>query len=176
MKQKHNYLYSIFLLLVIVVMSSGISFSRYVTTLSNTGDQSTIIVNKYNLNAQWETDPQALQYPGMNEQSYDFTLENTEATNLSYKISIAMSWNEDTPVVGLNVPLKMELYIMDEGNNLTLVEDSTTNTLYTSPALISGGQDIDFRLKWNWGTSESDRNYKFANKKIDVKIDVDATQ
>jgi hypothetical protein len=48
------YLPIFLLLLIVVVLSSGLSFSRYTSTICNTGDESTVItVNKYNLIAQW---------------------------------------------------------------------------------------------------------------------------
>jgi hypothetical protein len=50
MKRKAGICFSIFVLLLMVVLSSGLSFSRYTSTVCNTGDESTIItVNKYNL-------------------------------------------------------------------------------------------------------------------------------
>jgi hypothetical protein len=67
MKRKAGICFSIFVLLLMVVLSSGLSFSRYTSTVCNTGDESTIItVNKYNLFANWITDPKGfeLQHPG----------------------------------------------------------------------------------------------------------------
>jgi hypothetical protein len=112
MKRKAGICFSIFVLLLMVVLSSGLSFSRYTSTICNTGDESTvIIVNKYNLFAQWSTESYALQHPGMVEQSYDFTLVNqfpenseTATEDLSYTITVDMDWNENTRVLGLKVP------------------------------------------------------------------------
>jgi hypothetical protein len=54
MRLRVNFYLPIFLLLIVVVLSSGLSFSRYTSTICNTGDESTvIIVNKYNLMAEW---------------------------------------------------------------------------------------------------------------------------
>lgn len=172
------------------------SFSRYSSTVFNTGDYSgpPIPVEEYGLVVTW--DPRAdtappgygLQYPGISDQNYNFTLKNTKDTTLNYTINIGLSWDEDTPVVGLNVPLFMELYIVntdeDEGESLTPVDTTTLPgspagvqiILYTQPAVITGNEQIDFRLLWSWGTSTADRNYHFADKKIDVKINVNAEQ
>jgi hypothetical protein len=61
MKRKAGICFSIFVLLLMVVLSSGLSFSRYTSTICNTGDESTVItVNKYNLIANWITDPEGL--------------------------------------------------------------------------------------------------------------------
>jgi hypothetical protein len=182
MKSKSNYVYIIFLLFLIAVLSSGVSFSRYISTLANTGDQSTsITVNKYNLSVTWGIDPDAVQYPGITEQSYEFTLENTEATDLLYTITIAMDWNEATPGVGLKVPLNMELYVVDSGESLDPVTTispggMSINSIQTPEAVIIGEEEIKFCLIWDWGTGDEDRDYRFANKAIDVKIDVNAEQ
>jgi len=194
MKRKAGICFSIFVLLLMVVLSSGLSFSRYTSTVCNTGDESTIItVNKYNLFANWITDPEGfeLQHPGMSEQSYDFTLKNefpddpeTETEDLNYTITVDMDWNDSTPVLGLKVPLNMELYIVEtnEGEeSLTLVSSPVpssmnVNRIITDEDEIAGGDSINFRLKWNWGSTVSDRDYRFANNMIDVKIDVNAEQ
>lgn len=182
MKSRNNYSYIIFLLLLIIILSSGISFSRYISTLVNNGDASTVIVvDKYNLSVQWSDQLNGLQYPGITNQSYDFNLENTETTDLSYTITIAMDWNEATPVIGLNVPLNMELYTVNPDSTLTPVTTTSSgglslNSIQTQEAVIAGNQSIHFRILWNWGTSTADRDYRFANKIIDVKIDVNAEQ
>jgi hypothetical protein len=191
MKRKAGICFSIFVLLLMVVLSSGLSFSRYTSTICNTGDESTIItVNKYNLIAQWGTKPQALQHPGMVEQSYDFTLvnqfpdEETATEDLNYTITVDMDWNDSTPVLGLKVPLNMELYIVEtnEGEeSLTLVSSPVpssmnVNRIITDEDEIAGGDSINFRLKWNWGTTVPDRDYRFADRMIDVEIGVRAEQ
>lgn len=180
---------SIFVLLIIVVLSSGLSFSRYTSTICNTGDESTIItVNKYNLIAQWGTEPQDLQHPGIEDQIYNFTLENkfpngseTQTEDLSYAITVTMDWNEATPVIGLKVPLDMRLYIVGANETLTDITypppaGTSVNYISTQEGVIVGGESIDFRLEWNWGTSVTDRDYRFANRMIDVKINVQAEQ
>ncbi len=176
MKLRNKYIYAIFLLALLVIMSSGISLSRYVSTLSNTGDSSLIISSEYNLDVEWGEDPSVEQYPGISGQMYDFTLENTKNTDLNYEIKIKLGWNEETPVIGAMVPLNMELFIVNDDNTFTLVESSSINgnTLYTSSAPIEGNEVMDFRLMWNWGSSDKDQ--KFANKKIDVNITVNARQ
>jgi hypothetical protein len=191
MKRKAGICFSIFVLLLMVVLSSGLSFSRYTSTICNTGDESTVItVNKYNLIAQLGTEPQALQHPGMDEQSYEFTLvnqlpdEETATEDLNYTITVDMDWNDSTPVLGLKVPLNMELYIVEtnEGEeSLTLVSSPVpssmnVNRIITDEDEIAGGDSINFRLKWNWGTTVPDRDYRFADRMIDVEIGVRAEQ
>lgn len=188
MKTKKKLGLVIFVLLLLVILSSGLSFSRYSSTICNTGDESTvIIVNKYNLKALWDTSPTQLQYPGMSTQTYDFTLKNEHADgtgvtteDLAYTVTVSMNWDSSTPVVGLNVPLKMKLYIVEDGGTRLVAPPASmgagVNRIGTQSAVISGGESIDFRLEWDWGTSIADRDYRYANKKIDVKIDVKAEQ
>lgn len=181
-----KYFYLILLLLLLVVISFGISFSRYSSTLSNTGDLSTVItIKEYNLDVIWNEDPTNVQYPGISNQNFNFTLKNTEETDLQYNLTIAMGWNEATPVIGLNVPLLMSLYIVNSDNTLTPVTTTVSrtslvgaqiNSLHTQDAVISGNQDINFCMQWSWGIDAADRNYNFANKDIDIKIDVNAQQ
>ena len=181
-----KYSYAVILLLLVVIISFGISFSRYSSTLSNTGDLSTVITIKdYNLEVIWDEPPTQLQFPGIVNDSYNFTLRNTEETDLLYNLTIAMSWDEATPVIGLNVPLIMHLYIVNTDNSLTPVTTTVSrttlvgaqvNSLHTQPAVIPGNQDIHFRMHWSWGTEAADRNYNFANKDINIKIDVNAQQ
>ncbi|MDD4345884.1 MAG: hypothetical protein PHZ11_03120, partial [Desulfitobacteriaceae bacterium] len=178
------------------IISSGISFSRYSSTVFNTGDYSgpPVPVEEYGLVVTWDPradlDPSGygLQYPGLADQDYNFTLKNTKDTALDYTIKISLSWGEATPVVGLNVPLALELYIVntdqDEGESLIPVDTTTAPgnpgggqiDLHTQPAVISGNEQLDFRLLWSWGTSTAARNYHFADKEIDVKINVSAEQ
>jgi hypothetical protein len=191
MKRKAGICFSIFVLLLMVVLSSGLSFSRYTSTICNTGDESTvIIVNKYNLMAEWGTEPQNLdlQHPGIKDQTYDFTLinkypddsDNADITTgpLSYTITVDMDWNENTRVLGLKVPLNMELYIVNQDDSLTLVSSPVPASMNVNRIItegdIVGGDSIDFRLKWDW--PEQDNDYRYANKKIHVKIVVRAEQ
>lgn len=186
MRLRVNFYLPIFLLLIVVVLSSGLSFSRYTSTICNTGDESTvIIVNKYNLFAQWSTESYALQHPGMDEQSYEFTLinqfpENSETAteDLSYTITVDMDWNENTRVLGLKVPLNMELYIVNQDDSLTLVSSPVPASMNVNRIItegdIAGGDSINFCLKWDW--PEQDNDYRYANKKIGVKIVVRAEQ
>jgi hypothetical protein len=186
--RSQNISYPILILLLLVILSLGISFSRYSTVISNSVDSSSVIVEEYELEPDWITDPDTLdvQYPGISDQNYYFSLKNTKNTDLKYKVIINMKWNADTPVVGLHVPLVMELYEVNSDNPdqpLVLVpttaklavEDGTqVNSIYTEQDIISGNQSIGFCLKWSWGTSDADRNYHFANQKIDVGINVEA--
>ncbi|MGI6118983.1 MAG: hypothetical protein ACOYIB_00135 [Desulfosporosinus sp.] len=196
MKLWQKYLYLITMLLLVAIISSGMSFSRYSSTVFNTGDYSgpLIPVEEYGLVVTW--DPRAdtvppgygLQYPGITDQNYNFTLKNTKDTALNYTLNIGLSWSEDTPVVGLNVPLVMELYIVntdtDEGESLTPVALTTSPGSpagmqvmhHTQPAVISGNELINYRMLWSWGTGPADRNYHFANKKIEVTVNVNAEQ
>lgn len=190
MSKRANVYLPIFLLLIVVMLSSGLSFSRYTSTICNTGDESTLIsVNKYNLIAVWGTGPQALQHPGIDEQSYDFTLvnklpdsENGDTGPLNYTITVTMNWDENNPVTGLKVPLDMRLYKLDsDENKIDITEpppDETAGTsvnyISTVEDVIQGGEHIDFHLKWNW--PEQDNDYRYANKHIDVKIVVRAEQ
>jgi hypothetical protein len=189
MKRKAGICFSIFVLLLMVVLSSGLSFSRYTSTVCNTGDESTIItVNKYNLFANRITDPEGfeLQHPGMSEQSYEFTLvnqlpepENGDTGPLNYTISVTMDWDKDNPVTGLKVPLDMSLYRLDsDGNEIDITEPppagTSVNYISTVEDVIGSGDSINFCLKWDW--PEQDNDYRYANKKIDVKIVVRAEQ
>ncbi len=187
MKRKAGICFSIFVLLLMVVLSSGLSFSRYTSTICNTGDESTVItVNKYNLIAQLGTEPQALQHPGMDEQSYEFTLvnqlpesENGDTGPLNYTISVTMDWDKDNPVTGLKVPLDMSLYRLDsDGNEIDITEPppagTSVNYISTVEDVIGSGDSINFCLKWDW--PEQDNDYRYANKKIGVKIVVRAEQ
>jgi len=183
---KDNFLHAILILLIVLIISSGISFSRYTSIISNTGDySSSITVKEYNLDVIWDSPPSELQYPGIANQSYGFTLENTKATDLHYTITIAMSWNEATPVIGLNVPLNMKLYKVNDDNSLTSVITTVPrtrsageqiNNLYTQEEVIAGNQSINFCLQWSWGTNDEDRKYHFANKDINININVNAYQ
>jgi hypothetical protein len=126
----------------------------------------------------------------MSEQSYEFTLvnqfpdEETATEDLNYTITVDMDWNDSTPVLGLKVPLNMELYIVEtnEGEeSLTLVSSPVpssmnVNRIITDEDEIAGGDSINFRLKWNWGTTVPDRDYRFADRMIDVEIGVRAEQ
>jgi hypothetical protein len=185
MRLRVNFYLPIFLLLIVVVLSSGLSFSRYTSTICNTGDESTVItVNKYNLIAQLGTESYALQHPGMDEQSYDFTLvnqfpesENGDTGPLNYTISVTMDW--DNPVTGLKVPLDMSLYRLDsDGNEIDITEPppagTSVNYISTVEDVIGSGDSINFCLKWDW--PEQDNDYRYANKKIHVKIVVRAEQ
>jgi hypothetical protein len=183
---KKNFPYTILILLLILIISFGISFSRYTSIISNTGDySSSITVKEYNLDAIWDLPPTDLQSPGISNQRYGFTLENTKANDLHYTITIAMSWDEATPVIGLNVPLAMKLYKVNGDDSLTPMITKVTrtrsageqiNNLYTQEEVIAGNQSINFCLQWSWGTTAEDRNYRFANKDINIKIDVNAYQ
>jgi hypothetical protein len=187
MRRRVNAYLPIFLLLVVVILSSGLSFSRYTSTICNTGDESTVIsVNKYNLIAEWDPDPYGLQHPGIDEQSYEFTLvnqlpesENGDTGPLNYTISVTMDWDEDNPVTGLKVPLDMSLYRLDsDGNEIDITEPppagTSVNYISTVEDVIGSGDSINFCLKWDW--PEQDNDYRYANKKIDVKIVVRAEQ
>jgi hypothetical protein len=192
MRLRVNFYLPIFLLLIVVVLSSGLSFSRYTSTICNTGDESTvIIVNKYNLMAELVTDPQNLdlQHPGIKDQTYDFTLinkypddsDNADITTgpLSYTITVTMDWSQDNPVTGLKVPLDMSLYRLDsDGNEIDITEPppagTSVNYISTVEDVIGSGDSINFCLKWDW--PEQDNDYRYANKKIDVKIVVRAEQ
>lgn len=186
MKSFRKYLYPFFMLLLVVALSSGLSLSRYTTTLSNTGDSSSVVIVKdYDLDVSWGTDPTAVQSPGISNQIYNFSLQNTKANPLHYTVTIFLKWNDATPVVGLDVPLNMELNIVNPDNSLTLVPTTTlmtmmggmqVNNLYTQQAIINGNQTINLRLVWNWGTTTADRNYSYANKNIDIGIEVQAEQ
>ena len=188
MSPRVNFYLPIFLLLIVVVISYGLSFSRYTSTLANSGEESTVIsVNKYNLYALWQTPTYGLQYPGMSPQSYDFTIVNgfeddaTPTEELSYTVRISMNWNAATPVVGLKVPLNMELYKVNPDASLTLVNTTPTgglslNRISTQEASILVGQEIDFRLIWDWGTTAADLDCRFAYYEIDVQIEVKAEQ
>ncbi len=190
MKRKAGICFSIFVLLLMVVLSSGLSFSRYTSTICNTGDESTVItVNKYNLIAQRSTESYALQHPGIKDQTYDFTLinkypddsDNADITTgpLSYTITVTMDWDKDNPVTGLKVPLDMSLYRLDsDGNEIDITEPppagTSVNYISTVEDVIGSGDSINFCLKWDW--PEQDNDYRYANKKIDVKIVVRAEQ
>lgn len=186
MRSTQKISYPILILLLVVIISSGISFSRYSSVITNSGDASSVIVKEYELTPTWGTDPTNVQYPGITNQIYNFGLENTKDTDLYYRVIVNMNWNANTPLVGLNVPLVMNLYMLNSDDTLTLVPTSSrqtvvdgmqVNSIYMpQQALILGKQTIDYRLKWSWGTSPADRNYHFANQKIDVSIDVEAEQ
>jgi hypothetical protein len=174
------------MLLLVVVLSFGISFSRYTNIISNSGDlTSVVIVKDYNLDADWGSHPATVQYPGISDQIYNFSLHNTKVNDLYYIITISLRWNENTPVIGLNVPLDINLYIVNPDNSLTPVTTTAMQTVvagrqindfYTAKAAITGNQSINFRILWSWGTTAADRNYSFANKDIDIRVNVKAEQ
>jgi hypothetical protein len=174
------------MLMLAVILSTGLSFSRYTTTISNTGDSSSVVIVKdYNLDASWGTHPTDVQYPGISNQTYNFAVQNTKTNSLYYTVKISLKWDDLTPVIGLNVPLNMNLYIVNADNSLTLVPTTTLmtmmggmeiNNLYSQKATIAGSQTINLRLVWNWGTTTEDRNYNFANKNINIGVEVQAEQ
>lgn len=183
MKSKSDYSYIIFILLLIVAVSSGVSFSRYTSTLGNDGDASTsIIVNKYNLSATWEMKNFADQYPQMETQSYEFKIENTELTDLDYSLEILMKWSD--AVDGLKFPMHMRLYKFDpeepdDDGQLIATKppgNATFNSINTAKEIIAGKQKIGFRLEWDWATGSAYREYRYADRAIDVKIDVNGEQ
>ncbi|HBI27709.1 MAG TPA: hypothetical protein DDY25_08290, partial [Peptococcaceae bacterium] len=65
--RSQNISYPILILLLLVILSLGISFSRYSTVISNSVDSSSVIVEEYELEPDWITDPDTLdvQYPGI---------------------------------------------------------------------------------------------------------------
>lgn len=92
--RSQNISYPILILLLLVILSLGISFSRYSTVISNSVDSSSVIVEEYELEPDWITDPDTLdvQYPGISDQNYYFSLKNTKNTDLKYKVIINMKW------------------------------------------------------------------------------------
>ena len=177
LKTDRLYVYLGYLLLVTSLVT-GVTFSRYSTTISNVESQNVMTLKT--VSGDFDVDVEAVteelvfdeQNPRMDTQEFEFCVKNN--TEEKVEATIEMNWKDSKSK--MNMPLEFAIYSGDEKiypkRGKVKTKSLGVNKLKAEIQEIDENSEQSYIIKWSWDRDEDRYVYAGKETEIDIKVKV----